>query len=45
METVDILRLNAGDIVEVVATPSLAGQIIAGNGTRFAASRIPSPAN
>ncbi|HFJ9291905.1 hypothetical protein P5738_14995 [Bacillus cereus] len=45
METVDILRLNAGDIVEVVATPSLAGQFLAGNGTRFAASRIPSPAN
>ncbi|COF71850.1 Uncharacterised protein [Streptococcus pneumoniae] len=45
VETVDILRLNAGDIVEVVATPSLAGQFLAGNGTRFAASRIPSPAN
>lgn len=40
VETVDILRLNSGDIVEVVATPSLAG-----NGTRFTASRIPSPAN
>ncbi|HDR7378844.1 hypothetical protein COF68_27370 [Bacillus toyonensis] len=45
VETVDILRLNAGDIVEVVATPSIAGQFLAGNGTRFAASRIPSPAN
>ncbi|WP_255259395.1 hypothetical protein [Bacillus toyonensis] len=43
METVDILRLNAGDIVEVVATSSLAGQFLAGNGTRFAASIIPSP--
>jgi len=43
VETVDILRLNAGDIVEIVATPSLAGQFLAGNGTRFAASRIPSP--
>ncbi|MGE1125742.1 hypothetical protein [Bacillus wiedmannii] len=45
METVDILRLNAGDIVEIVATPSLAGQFLAGNGTRFAASRILSPFN
>ncbi|WP_255291807.1 hypothetical protein [Bacillus wiedmannii] len=43
VETVDILRLNAGDIVEIVATPSLAGQFLAGNGTRFAASRIPFP--
>ncbi|WP_232732760.1 hypothetical protein [Bacillus cereus] len=45
VETVNILRLNAGDIVEVVATPSLAGQFLAGNGTRFAASRIPHPSN
>ncbi|QKH05225.1 ABC transporter permease (plasmid) [Bacillus cereus] len=45
VETVDILRLNAGDIVEIVATPSLAGQFLAVNGTRFAASRIPSPSN
>ncbi|WP_257144753.1 hypothetical protein [Bacillus toyonensis] len=43
VETIDILRLNAGDIVEVVATSSLAGQFLAGNGTHFAASIIPSP--
>ncbi|WP_225990139.1 MULTISPECIES: hypothetical protein [unclassified Bacillus (in: firmicutes)] len=45
VETVDILQLNAGDVVEVVAVSSLAGLFLAGNGTRFAASRIPSPAN
>ncbi|WP_261721511.1 hypothetical protein [Bacillus thuringiensis] len=43
LKTVGILRLNTGDIVEVVAIPSLAGQFLAGNDTRFAASRIPSP--
>ncbi|WP_336992224.1 hypothetical protein [Bacillus toyonensis] len=45
VETVDILNLNAGDTVEVIAISSVPGQYLSGNPTRFAASRVPSPKN
>ncbi|HDW3058539.1 TPA: hypothetical protein RMI67_006500 [Bacillus cereus] len=45
VETVDILSLKAGDIVEVKAISTVAGQFISGGGTRFAVSRITSPTN
>lgn len=45
IETVDILNLNAGDTVEVFAISTVPGQYLSGSGTRFAASRVPSPTN
>jgi len=45
VETADILNLNAGDVVEVLAITTVPGQYLAGGGTRFSASRVPSPAN
>jgi hypothetical protein len=43
VEVNDIFRLNAGDRVEVIASSTTPGSIVASNLVRFAGARFPSP--